>query len=98
MEGILNRRWGPILPVSGEIVGFPRGGTPVPRASPPDWPRAGGGGALGQWDWGSENAGMKVICLLYYKRKIGVLRAPSFFYWVAPSEDRGLCQRRWLNM
>ena len=24
------------------------------------------GGRLGQWDWGSENAGMKVICLLYY--------------------------------
>ena len=69
MEGLLNRGWGPILPVCGEIVGFPRGATPAARASPPDWPRAGAGGALGQWDWGSENAGMEVICLLYYKRK-----------------------------
>ena len=24
------------------------------------------GGSLGQWDWGSENAGMKAIFLLYY--------------------------------
>ena len=66
MEELLNRGWGPVLPVCGEIVGFPEGATPAARASPPDWPRAGGGGALGQWDSGSENVGMKVICLLYY--------------------------------
>ena len=24
------------------------------------------GGTLGQWDWGSENAGVKAICLLYF--------------------------------
>ena len=41
----------------------PRGNS---RRSPPYWPRAGGWGALGQCDWGPENAGMKVICLLYY--------------------------------
>ena len=62
----MNREWGPILPVCGEIVRFPGGATPAARTSPPHWPRAGGGGALGQWDWGSENAGMKVICLFYY--------------------------------
>ena len=32
--------------------------------SPPHWPRAGDAGALGLWDWGSENAGVKVIA--YY--------------------------------
>ena len=66
MEGLLNRGWGLILPVCGEIVGFPQGATPAARASPSDWSRAGGGGALGQWDWGSEIAGVKGICLLYY--------------------------------
>ena len=66
IEGLLNRGWGPILPVCGEIVGFPQGATPAARASPSDWSRAGGGGALGQWDWGSEIAGVKGICLLYY--------------------------------
>ena len=24
------------------------------------------GGSLGQWDWGSENAGMNAVCLSYY--------------------------------
>ena len=66
MEGFLNQGWGPILPGSGEIVGLPRGSTPAVRPSPPHWPRAGCAGALGQWDRGSENAGMKVICRLYY--------------------------------
>ena len=65
MEGFLTRGWGLILPGYGEIVGFLRGATPAARASPSDWPWAGGGATLGQWDWGSENAGMKVICLLY---------------------------------
>ena len=65
MEGLLNPGWESILPVCGEIVGFPEGQL-QPRAPRPDWPRAGGGGALGRRDWGSENAGMKVICLLYY--------------------------------
>ena len=74
MEVFLNRGWGLILPVCGEIVRFPRGATPAARASLPDWPRAGGGGALGQWDWGSENAGMKVICLSYYKLQGASLR------------------------
>ena len=32
----------------------------------PSLAKAGRGGRLGQWDWGSENAGMKVICLLNY--------------------------------
>ena len=66
MEGFLNREYGHILPGCGKIVRFPRGATPVARTTPPDWPRAGGGGALGQLDRGSENAGMKVIFLLYY--------------------------------
>ena len=66
MKEFLNRGWGPIQPVCGEIEGFPRGATPAVRPSPLHWPRAGGAGALGQWDWGSENAGMKVICPLYY--------------------------------
>ena len=65
MEGCLNLGWEPILPGCDEIVGFPRGATPAACSSPPHWPRA-GGGALGQWDSGSENAGIKVICLLYY--------------------------------
>ena len=65
MEGFLKRRWGAIFPVCGEIVGFPRGATLAARASPPHWPRTAEGGRLGQWDWGSENAEMKVICLLY---------------------------------
>ena len=77
MEGLLNREWGPVLSVCGEIVGFPRGATPTARASPPDWPRAGGGGALGQWDWVSENAVMKVICLLYYTSEY-ILRSMVF--------------------
>ena len=47
-------------------MGFPRGSTPAVRPSPPHWPRAGCAGALGRWDWGSENAGMKIICLLYF--------------------------------
>ena len=51
---------GPILPEGGDIVGFSRGAVPAARASPPDWPRPGGG-------W--ENAVMEVICLLYYKRE-----------------------------
>ena len=41
MEGLLNRGWGPILPVCREIVGFPRGATSTARASPPDWPTRG---------------------------------------------------------
>ena len=65
MEGLLNRGWGPILPVCDEIVEFPRGATPAARASPPHWPRVSEGGRLGQWDWDEENAGMKVICQLY---------------------------------
>ena len=48
MEGLLNRGWGPVLPVCGEMVGFHRGATPAASASPPDWPRADGRGALGQ--------------------------------------------------
>ena len=65
MEGFLNWGWVPILPGCDEIVGFPRGETPAARATRSDWPRAGGEGALGRWDWGSENVGVKVICLLY---------------------------------
>ena len=45
-RGILNRGWGQyILPRCGDIVGFPRGQLPPSSASPPDWPRADGGGA-----------------------------------------------------
>ena len=80
MERLLNRGWEPILPVRGEIVGFPRGATPAARASPPDWSRVGGGRALGQLDWGSENAGMKVICLLYYIRQPGSKGRPGAIY------------------
>ena len=55
MEGLLNRGWGLILPVYGEFVGFPRGATPVTRASPPDGPRASPPPTLGlelgkRWD------------------------------------------------
>ena len=72
IEGFLNRGWAPILRGCGEMVGFPRGATPAASPSPPDWPRAGGGGTLGQRDWGSENAGMKVIYLSYYIRTINI--------------------------
>ena len=43
MEGFLNRGWGLIFPGCGGIVRFLRGATPVARASPPDWPKTGGG-------------------------------------------------------
>ena len=67
MEACLNRGWVPILPgCDGTERGLPRGSTPAARALPPDWPRAGGAGTIGQWDWGSKNAGMKAICLLHY--------------------------------
>ena len=66
MKGSLNRRWGPIFPRCGGIVRFPLGATPAGRPSPPDWPSTGWGGRLGRWDSGSGNAGMNVICLLYY--------------------------------
>ena len=45
--------------------GVSRGETLAARASPPAWPRRGEGGSLGQWDWDSDNAGMKAIYLLY---------------------------------
>ena len=36
------------------------------RASSSPWLTEGGrGNPLGQWDWGSESVGMKIICLLY---------------------------------
>ena len=44
-----------------------------PRGNSRRAPRArlstegGRGGPLDQWDWDSKNAGMKVICPLYYK-------------------------------
>ena len=41
--------------------GGSRGAIPTARASPRDWARAGGGVTVGQWDWGSENAGMKAM-------------------------------------
>ena len=41
--------------------GSSRGATPGARATSPGWPERGGGIYLGQWDWGSENAGMKVM-------------------------------------
>ena len=66
MDGCLIRGWCAILPgCGGTGEGFPRGSAFTARASPRDWPRAGGGERLGQWDWAPENAGMKVICLLY---------------------------------
>ena len=52
-------------PVRRDWRGSPRE-TPAARVSPLDWPRRGAGRSLGQWDWGSENAGMKAIRLLYY--------------------------------
>ena len=42
----------------------PRGNSRRARLAPL-LAKGGRGGALGEWDWGSENAGMKVICLLY---------------------------------
>ena len=66
---------GPISSCAAGLGGLSRGATPAARASPPDCPRNGGRGALGQWDWGSENAGMKAIvgcvCLLYYMAQFG---------------------------
>ena len=44
--------------------GCPEGQLPS-RAPHPLIGRRRVGGNLGQWDWGSENAGMKAICLLY---------------------------------
>ena len=62
----MKRGWRHIFPGCGKIVGFLRGATPAVLRSPPHWPRAGGAGYLGQWDWGSENARVEVMCLLYY--------------------------------
>ena len=42
----------------------PRGNSHRARLAP-SLAEGGRGGRLGQWDWGSENAGMKVMCLLY---------------------------------
>ena len=58
--GCMNRGWSPI------IHGYGGTGGVVPRA--------GGRGGLGQWGWGSENAGMKAICLMYYKGSVDAAR------------------------
>ena len=55
-----------LLSRCGGTGGYLRGETPAAHASPPDWPRRGDGGSLGQRDWGSENAGIKAKCLLYH--------------------------------
>ena len=44
----------------------PRGNYRRTRLAP-SLAKGGQGERLGQWEWGSENAGMKVICLLDYK-------------------------------
>ena len=95
MERLLNRGWGLFLPVCGEFVGFPRGATPVARASPPDWPRTGGGGALSQWDCGSENAGMKVICRLYYIEPMGLCIEINFQICFHPVAGWGIELIKW---
>ena len=60
---------------------FPRGNSCRARLSQ-SLAKGGRGGALCQWDWGSENPGTKLICLLYYQREIRALRAPYFFLLV----------------
>ena len=46
------------------------------------WAKGGRGGHLDQWDLGSENAGMKVICLFCY--------TPEYNILVGCSEDTSL--------
>ena len=65
----------------------PRGNSRRARLAS-DWSRVGGGRALGQLDWDSENAGMKVICLLYCIRQPGSiirLKVDQAPYTPAPS-------------
>ena len=65
MEGFLNRRWEPILLGCGEIVGFPRGGTPAACAVPTHWPRASGrGGAVADGIEARKTLGRKLFA--YY--------------------------------
>ena len=60
-----------LLNQCGETGEFPRGESPAARAVRPLFGRGGAGGdSLGQWDWGSENAGMKAICILYYDKML----------------------------
>ena len=68
MEGFLNRGWGSIFPGCGGAVGLPEGQLALCGPSLAD---GGRGGELGQWGWGSENAGMtRIGCYIdYYKRK-----------------------------
>ena len=61
----MNRGWGSILPGCGGIVGSPVGQL-SPRAPLRPLVEGGREGALGRWGWGSENDGVKAICLLYY--------------------------------
>ena len=58
MDGFLNRGWGTILPGCGGTEEFPRGQNCRRMRGAPSLAEGGRGGALGQWDWGSENAGM----------------------------------------
>ena len=88
IEGCLNRGWVPILPgCDGTGRGLPRGQLPPHTPRPLiGRGRAGGGGALGQWDRGSKNAEIKVIksyfvCLLYYY----ISRYPFWFALCFPS-------------
>ena len=74
MAIFLNRGWGPVLPRCGGTGGGSARGN-FSRA-PPVPPLSEGGRATGraggrappavQWDWGSENEGMKKIFALYY--------------------------------
>ena len=65
--GNFNRGFGPILPACGEAGEPTRGATPAARGAP-SLAEGGRVGGLGQWGPGSENSGMKAICLLYYSK------------------------------
>ena len=87
-EGFVNRGWGPIAPGRGGTGGGLPQGQLSPRAPRPligrGW--AGGGGHSANGIGARENAGMKAISLMYYKRKNRRARL-IFSYWAAaPSE------------
>ena len=93
MEGLLNRGWGLILPVYGEFVGFPRGATPVTRASPPDGPRASPPPTLGlelgkRWD---ESQLPLTVHQIYATKRYTASCARSMileFCWCSPGLTR----------
>ena len=72
-EGISEPGMG-IYPRARRDRGVPPRGNSRRARRAPSLAKGGRGGRLDRWDWGSENAGMKVICLLYDIYKLPLRR------------------------